>query len=452
MKVAREITLASFRKRIHSSQLGRIYARFEGKASLAFETDDAANVELTIAKDAELAFDDLFFGARGTLKVTGDKLEYGLGTDDFSVQFDPLSLHPLSFHLATNNTFALEKELPQLGLKGTAEVEVEITIEFIPDYVRLATTLRGFILQTKDSLCRIAGKVARRLIYRAGRTAIYAPFRMLGTSIGRNLALSMMRLGSKTSVLRSLVSRTAGRLLGPIGIVIESERIVKAGIEGPLKIVHRRVIDALNGWFILAYAVFLAEMTVESNRSGNFPEHRFTIDRVNSNPPDIYGVVEHLARYQKVVEPNIHAGDWVKNQIAAGVSFKAQEIVSSQVDWQDLYRVAYNLQFLFGDANLMSNSRRKTESLKGVQGAQNLAAAAGVVAAYQDIEAFVTMSSIYEDLSGVQPSDVWAEWNKVAAFHRQVFGDHVPVRLANYVTLIDKMTLSIAIPPFADFG
>jgi len=41
---------------------------------------------------------------------------------------------------------------------------------------------------------------------------------------------------------------------------------------------------------------------------------------------------------------------------------------------------------------------------------------AGMVAAYQNILAFVENISLHEDLRGNQPTDVWEEWRNVSEF------------------------------------
>ena len=54
-----------------------------------------------------------------------------------------------------------------------------------------------------------------------------------------------------------------------------------------------------------------------------------------------------------------------------------------------------------------------------------------MVAAYQDILTFVASSSLYEDLQGNQPTDLWEEWKGVSEFHRAMFGEDVNKRIAH---------------------
>jgi hypothetical protein len=466
--IEKEITLASFRKLIGSSKLIKVFARFEGKAKFSVETEDTEKdkVELKLGKDAELKINDLFFGAHGAVNVSKDKIEFKLGIEDFEVTFEPSLTNPVSFHIpaiklpVAGKVFKLEKEIPALGLTGTAEMEVEFVIEVLPNYRQLAKALkpsnvRAALHIAKNKLYTVArkGKAVGKVIVKAGRAAIYAPFKWLGNKIGRQLAIDAWKLGSQTAALRKLLSK-AGKLLGAAGIVLETWLIVKEAIPGFLAQQHKRVIDMINLKFADGYAAVLAAYTdVKAPLTDKFFDWTSAIERIADEPPDMYGVIETLSKTEEVTPPKKHAGDWVDDKIANGIKYRKEIVALSEVDWQALYRESYNIYFLFEDAaQHASNQHRKKTASDAVAKAWKLVEIAGMVAAYQDILAFVVNTSLYEDLQGNQPTDVWEEWKNVAEFHRAMFGDDMNRRIAHYMSLIDLGSLTVSIPPFGDYA
>ncbi len=464
----KEITLASFRKQISASKLVKIFARFEGKAKFTVETEDTEkdNVELKIAKESELKINDLFFGAHGAVSVSKDKIEFKLGIEDFEVTFNPSLTNPVSFHIpaiklpVAGKVFKLEKELPALGLTGTAEIEAEFVIDVLPNYRQLAKALkpanvRAALQVAKNKLYTIArkGKAVGKIVVKAGRAAIYAPFKWLGNQIGKRLAIDALKLGSQTAALRKLLGK-AGKLLGAAGIVLETWLIVKEAIPGLLARQHKRVIDPINLNFVPGYARFLAAYTdVKAPLTDKFFDWTSVIERIADEPPDMYGVIETLSKTKEDTPPKKNAGDWVDDKIANGIKYRKETIALSEVDWQALHRESYNIYFLFEDAaQNASNQHRKRTAKDAIVKSLKLAEIAGQVAAYQDILAFVVNSSLYEDLQGNQPTDVWEEWTNVAEFHRAMFGDDANSRFANYIDLIDPGSLTVSIPPFGDYA
>ena len=77
---------------------------------------------------------------------------------------------------------------------------------------------------------------------------------------------------------------------------------------------------------------------------------------------------------------------------------------------------------------------------------------AGMIAAYQDILAFVANTSVYKDDQGNEPTDIWEEWRAVGEFHRAMFGEDVNQRMLQYKDLIDQGSLTVSIPPFGDYA
>ena len=459
-RLEHEISTASYRRLVYSFSLGKVYARFEGTAKFSVETTEPAKVEITLGKEAAIQINDLVFGANGVFKVSGDKVEFGLGTDDFSITFEPFSLNPISIHLpVVRHTLALEKDLPKLKLKGSVKLELEFTVDFIPDYVRLAKVvnkknLKAFLQAGKSTLYKLGGKVATRarLVVKAGRAALIAPLKMIGNSIGRRLAWNSIKLGSQTAALRRLAG-SVGKLLGAAGILLETHLIVKAAIPGALASVNKKVLEAIIPTFANSYGDFLALMTDDkAPLDEKFFERSLKIKRITAPPPDLYAVVEHLSQTGKVTTPGQDASKWVAAQIKQGITFKEENLNLAETDWRVLFREAYNLYFLFMDAaQNASDKTRKSESWKAIRGAHALVQDAGLIAAYQDVFTFATTSSLYQDSAGQSPQDVWEEWKNVRSFHQTVFGRDFAARQAYYVSLIDHSTLTFQIPPFTDY-
>lgn len=475
--VKKEITLASRRKQLHKSTLGTVFARFEGKAAFTVETDDPAKVELTISKEAELKINDLFLGASGSVKVSGDKLEFGIGTDQFAITFNPFSLNPLSFHLPAvklpiaGQSFKLEQELPALGLTGTAEIEVEFVIDFIPDYARLAKaanakTIKAALQTAKNSLYQVASKAKTalravgghmrtmaRLTVNAGRAAVYAPLKLIGNSIGRNLAWNALWLNSQRAALGKLLGY-AGKFLGAVTIIVQARMLAKAAVPGLLARRHKEIIQATHPVFARAYAEFLLLMTDPSEplmKDGYFTWTSI-IQRFESEPPDLYGVIEHLSATNKVQTPDKNASDWTKEQIRKGIPLRRELIVLAETDPHALYREAYNAFTMFLEiAHHSSSAHRRAEATKAIDCASKLLVTAAQIAAYRDIYAFVLVTSLYEDMTGAQATDVWSEWRNVAAFHRAAFGADLSMREVAYLGMMDVDSLKISIPPFGDY-
>ena len=470
MKVTleKEITIASARKRIGSSRVIKVFARLEGRAKFKVETEDTEQqkVELKIAKDAELKLNDLFLGVSGAVSVSKDKVEFKLGIEEFEVSFEPSLSNPVSLHIpaiklpVAGQVFTLQKELPSLGLTGTAELEIEFVIEVHPDYRQLAkvlkpSTIRAALQTTKNQLYRIArrGKAVGTIVVKAGRAAIYAPFKWLGNKIGRQLAIDAMKLGSQTAALRKLLGK-AGRLLGAAGIVLETWLLVKEAIPGALASQHKRVIDMINLKFADGYSTVIAAFTDPSAPlNDTFFQRTVELERVSDEPPDMYGVIESMSKTKEPTPPKKHAADWVDDKVANGIRYRKDAGAIGDVDWQALYREAYNVYFLFEDAaQHASNAQRRRVATAAIAKAWKLVEAAGMIAAYQDIIAFVVASSAYVDERGNSPDDVWEEWRSVAHFHRAVFGDSLDRRIAHYMSLIDPGSLRVDIPPFGDYA
>ncbi|MET0648647.1 MAG: hypothetical protein ABW208_18710 [Pyrinomonadaceae bacterium] len=464
----KEITLASFRKLIRSSKLVKVFARFEGKAKFSVEAEDTEKdkVEIKLGKESQLKIDDLFFGAHGAVSVSGDKVEFKLGIEDFEVTFNPSLTNPISFHVpaiklpVAGEVFKLEREIPSLGLKGTAQIEVEFVIDVLPNYRQLAKALkpsnvRAALQIAKNKVYTIArrGKAVGRVVVKAGRAAIYAPLKWLGNKIGRQLAIDALKLGSQTAALQKLLGK-AGKLLGAAGIALETWLIVKAAIPGLLAQQHKRVIDMINLKFADGYTAVLALYTdVTAPLADKFFEWTTKIERVADEPPDMYGVIETLSRTKEATPPKKDVRDWVDDKIANGIRYRTEIVALSEVDWQALYRESYNIYFLFeGAAQHASNQHREKLASNAISKAWKLVEMAGMIAAYQDIVAFVVNTSLYEDLHGNQPTDVWEEWKNVAEFHRAMFGHNVNDRIKNYMSLIDQGSLTVSIPPFSDYA
>lgn len=466
--IEKEITLISFKKLIGSTKVFKAFARLEGKAKFTVVAEDTekSKVEAKLGKEAEIKVNDLFLGVHGAVSVSASKVEFKLGLESFEVSFEPSLTNPVSFHIpaiklpVAGQVFKLEKEIPALGLTGTAEVEVEFVIDVMPNYQQLRKVLRpsnvrAALQVTKNKLFAVArkGKAVGRIVVKAGRAAIYAPFKWLGNKIGRQLAVDSLKLGSQTAALRKLLGKV-GKLLGAAGIVLETWLLVKEAIPGLLARQHKRVIDMLNLKFADGYASVLALYTdATAPLTDAFFDRKFRVERVVDEPPDMYGVIEVLSRTQEATPPKKHAGDWVDDKVAKGIRYREETLPYSEMDWQALYREAYNIYFLFEDAaQHATDKHRRQVAADAIKKAWKLVEIAGFVAALQDILAFVVGTSLYEDAQGNQPTDVWEEWKNVAAFHRTVFGDDVNQRIAQYMSLIDPGSLKVSIPPFGDYA
>jgi hypothetical protein len=467
IKAEKKITLASFRRRVHSSKLLTVFVRFEGTGtlSLEFEESEKDKVELKIGKDLELKVNDLFFGASGAVGVSNGKVQFKLGIEDFDITFNPSLTNPVSFHIpniklpVAGKKFKLEQEFPSLGLTGTAQLEFEVVIDVMPNYRQLAKALKpsnvkAAIQVAKNQLYTVAkrGKSVARMVVKAGRAAVYAPFKWLGNKIGRKLAIESLKLGSQSKALLKLAGRL-GKLLGAGGIVLETWLIVKSQIPGLLQRQHKIVIDIVNQKFIDSYVSVLAAYTsVEVKLDDAFLDWQSVIERMAEEPPDMYGVVEHLSRTGDVRNPDKNAGKWVDQKVAKGIAYKKEYVVLAEADWQAIYREAYNVYFLFEDAARHASGNRQKASMAAITKAWKLIEIAGYIAAYQDILAFIANTSVYKDDQGNEPTDIWEEWRAVGEFHRAVFGEDVNQRMLQYKSLIDQGSLTISIPPFGDYA
>ena len=79
----------------------------------------------------------------------------------------------------------------------------------------------------------------------------------------------------------------------------------------------------------------------------------------------MYGVISALAPSSEVTPPNKHARDWVDDKVANGIEHKTEVVTLSEVEWQALYREAYNIYFLVENAaRTVSNQHRKKNSAR----------------------------------------------------------------------------------------
>ncbi len=469
--VQRDVALVSFRRQLHRSALGSIYARFEGMArfELETETQDLQAFRLTLdtkTKQVQLQVDDLLFGAHGKVTASKNKLSFTLGLDHVAIEFEPFSLNPVAVHLpsiklpAAGQRFRVEQELPALGLTGAATLEIELFVEFVPDYRNLAkhfnaTTAKKAVQMTKSALYKVTGHTGTvgRLVVRAGRAAVVAPFKLIGNSIGRQLAMDAMKLGSKTKALQNLIVR-ASKILSAGTVVVDTWLSVKAALPGVIGRYHKNVLGVVNPEFAQGYTLFMTAMTAEGVRPGDtFLDWTTKLTRMASTPPDMLGVVEKLAVSGTVSGPDKHAKDWVTAQMRSGPRTRNVDVIAAETSWEELYREGYNLYYLFMDlAQNASGSGRVASAFRFLPLAQKLVNAAGMIAAYQDVVTFVIASSLFEDArTGSQPTDLWEGWRDVAAFHRSVFGADAAMRQANFLSLVDVTNLRVSIPPFADF-
>lgn len=460
-KLEKNINLKSYRKLISASQYGRIYARFEGVAafSVATEVSKIPDVEVTIDKESELKINDLIWGAHGSIYVGKDTLALNFGFNSFSVTFDPFGLSPVSVHLPAIRIPLSLKKLPGLGLNGEVVLQLEFYIDFIPDYRRLAKAVnarnvRALLSKAKNTLYKVGSKtkIVGRIVFKAGRAAVFAPFKKLGNYIGKTLAKDAIKLGSQTAALRKLAGRF-GKLLGVGGIFLDTWLIVKASVPGVLGHHHARVIKVVNGEFAKGYAEFLNVMTNPSMPlTDAFFDMALKAKRVAQPPPDMLSVIEKLARTGSSSSPNKDVQKW-KRQFGSSPKLREVTLPLSSTDWEELYRESYNLYFLYVSAAMSASGKQtRAQAWRGVKVAHDLIKLAGQIAAYQDIYGYVIASSLYEDVrTGKQPTDVWKEWRVVADFHRQVFGQDGSRRESWYLSLIDTANLRVSIPPFVDY-
>jgi hypothetical protein len=82
-------------------------------------------------------------------RIRADReIEFKLGIENFEVTFNPSLTNPVSFHIpgiklpVAGKVFKLEQEIPLLGLKGTAQTEVDFVIDVLPNYRQLAKALK----------------------------------------------------------------------------------------------------------------------------------------------------------------------------------------------------------------------------------------------------------------------------------------------------------------------
>ncbi|HCZ35631.1 MAG TPA: hypothetical protein DHV26_06845, partial [Cytophagales bacterium] len=362
--ISRQIDLFSKQKLLHTSSFGRIFARFEGSAnfSVSVETDEAA-VELKLGKEAELKIDDYLFGSGGAFSFSGDDCKFSLGNDYVNVSFNPLSLSGVTVIIpAKVSAIKLESAFPSLGLKGTAAIDIELIITYLPDYKKLrkvvnAKNIRAVIQIAKDQLTKSIAKSKSvvRLALKYGRAALNAPLKMIGNSIGRRLAIDSIKLGSQVAALKKLIGLGGRLLFGVAGIIIDTRLSVKAAVPGVIAYQHKQVWKVIIPAFANAYAEFLASMTDPTVLLADYYfDLKKKIKRPLATVPDLYAVAETLSGTGQVTYPSVNAGDWVKEYLKNPITTTYEDSLAS-IEWQALFREAYNLYFLFMDVALHSS-------------------------------------------------------------------------------------------------
>lgn len=466
--ITKEISVFSFRKLLFTFKIGKIYARFEGEASFSIspaQGQDEKKIELILndSDKIEVELSDFIFNTGSFFKLSGDELSFNIGGDGFSLKFDIFSLNPLSIHLPLSGyKLNLQKDLPRLNLTGTAELDIEFSIDFIPDYLYLSkfvkpSTIKGVVLYSKARVQGLikSSKSLAKLTLKIGRSALIAPLKFIGNSLGRRLATLSLKLGSQTAALSQIV-KSGGRILGAAGIILETRLYVKNSIPGALSYHHKRIYQQIAQDYINNYTEFLAAMTeVKAPLNDVFfsrvvPKLKRPTSR--SIPPDMYSVIEHLSATGKVKSPNINVRDWSNLQYVLGMKYTETTVYCYDINWQDLFKEAYNLYWAFWeDAYRSSYPHIQAKATQIISIAHQLIVIAGQVSAYQDILTFVLATNLNVDIkTGNIPSGIWDEWKKVSELHRNIFGHNVHDRITFYKEMIDPTSLQSTIIPFVD--
>lgn len=455
-----EIDIASVRRLLFKHRFGKIIGTVGGEATLKFTPPTDSDTEKAGRQLGDGIVEMLL--SRRTVSLSRDSVGISIAGDVVTIEFSKENIVSISFDVPINITrLDLSKLDTKQNVKGTAEISVVLSLEFIPDYRRIASrqsrkAVQEILRKQSHKIVRLTqrGRRIGKIAFHYGRRAISAPFRKLADTLARNLAKNAIKLGSQTAALRKLL-RGLGKLAGAAGIVFDAYLIAQEQLPVQVARVGKKTRDLMHPTWANAYGELLAAMT-DSNwtaSSNNFFELEITVQRLAGPIPNIYGSYQRLTQTGELARPTQNASDWRDGIVNNGAKVIRQKLLLAEIDWTDLYSEAFNVYFVFADAALhASGSNLKKRAFEMSRHADHLTKVSGLVAAYHDIVNFVYASGVYADNGNViDPDTVWEDWPDIVALHQAYYGAKFQDRLNWYVHLTTQ-GLDVRVLPFSDFA
>lgn len=407
------------------------------------------------------------FGASGAFKVKQEKdgssvVSFAAGVDELQFQVNLSPLTPVSIELPEVIEIPLDfaRDLPQLGLSGSAMMVAKISVEVHPNYAQLANTgvLRAAraTLRTGGVLLRSFGSRAVQVVSRSG-------------SLARVASTAIIRGGrGMLGAILARVGPSVGRLVG--GLAAAAGRTTAAAARGLARPVLRRLASRLLNRAAVIIIVIERLKELDAQQNPYADEMAYWLKK------SVTDIEEHFAsgyawRLWWLTQPGWK--DRLALLRAATEQSRYQQWAirpPEALGWDDPSRIADSkdlLDWLYSDDALRSHQRpinhleddwgnRATEAARAAYFGyfafreddafdtlrsiwRDEASAAGASAAVQDVVAFIVVADRPAALAFigdevVPATDGDAQWDAVAKIHREIYG---PMRVAwSYPRLI----------------
>jgi hypothetical protein len=358
------------------------------------------------------------------------KLSIKFGHDLLSIQ---LSRNPLTPVSVVSKVFPVkvDEHLSSVGVRVTGKVELELNVEFWPNYGAIAAE-PGARKLVYEFTVKVGGKLKGGLVT-MGRSASLTVVRF-GGRVGGYIP-SIARQGAKAAGTAgrgvSRAARYAARGLGVAAQFISGAGLVVDALIFPFEVLLRvrgarkqGIAKGHVGSFKAGYADELRALTDESWRrwfelrlEGPYTQPRAWQER----PP---GADEQLE-------------SWLER--GAGAVEVEEHVKLAEVDWVRKYSDSERVQVA------VTSRTAAAETVREI--ARDEAFTAGRAAAVQDILRFVVAAShdiaAADDAGTISTSGMKA-WDGVARFHRRVYGTDGTERSKTYVerVTVEEVTLA----------
>lgn len=358
------------------------------------------------------------------------KLSIKFGHDLLSIQ---LSRDPLTPVSVVSKVFPVkvDEHLSSVDVRVTGKVELELNVEFWPNYGAIAAE-PGARKLVYEFTVKVGGKLKGGLVT-MGRTATLTVVRF-GGRVGGYIP-SIARLGAKAAGTAgrgvSRAARYAVRGIGVAAQLLSKGILVVDALIFPFETLLRvrgarkqGIAKGHVGSFKAGYADELAELTDESWRR--------LFDRRLEQP---YRSVRSWQERPPGADEQLES--WLER--GAGAVEVEEHVKLAEVDWVRKYSDSERVQVAVTSRTPGAETVRKI--------ARDEAFTAGRAAAVQDILRFVVAAS--HDISAADDAGTIASsgidaWDGVARFHRRVYGTDANERSRTYVgrVAVEEVTLA----------
>lgn len=360
------------------------------------------------------------------------KLSMKFGHDLLSIKLTRNPLTPVSV-VSKVVPVKVDEHLPSLDVRVTGKIEIELNVEFWPNYGAIAAE-PGARKLAYDFAVKVGGRLKGGLVT-MGRSATLTVVRF-GGRVGGYIP-SLARLGAKAAGTAgrgvSKAVRYAARGIGVAARVVSVAGFAVDAVIFPFETLLRvhearkqGIAKGHFGSFQAGYADELVALTAQDWQ-------RWFERRLEKPYPNGQAWKERPPGGDEQLESWLERG--------AGASWVKEEVMLAEVDWVRKYSNSQRVQVAVTSATPAAETVRET--------ARSEAYTAGRAAAVQDILRFVVAAShdiAAADDAGTIASSGISAWDGVVRFHRRIYGTDGNER---YSTYVERVTLAqVMLPPF----